>query len=133
MAYALPTLADFRMRYPEFDAVPDARVEYWLAHHAPVTESWDEVDYAEAILTLTAHNIAKSPAQGGAVGAVAAMGVTDFKSASMSVSFDAGSVSARAKGGYGSTPYGADFAVYLRRNVGGPRLVGTLSPGWCGC
>jgi hypothetical protein len=44
MPYTLPTAADFRMRHPEFAAVDDASVEYWLAHHAPVTNSWDEVD-----------------------------------------------------------------------------------------
>jgi hypothetical protein len=58
--------------------------------------------------------------------------VTDFKSAGMSVSFDAGAVKARAAGGYGATPYGAEFLAYLRRNRSGPALVGTLGIS-CGC
>ncbi len=61
---------------------------------------------------------------GGAVGDLASMGVTSFRSASMSVIFDGGKISLETAGGYRSTRYGVEFLTYLARNRGGPRLVG---------
>lgn len=119
----LPTVQDFRDRFPVFAAVPDARVEYWLAHHDPVTDRWDEIDYQPAILDLTAHNIViNDEVPGSDAGSMA--GVTRFRSASMDVSFSERAAHAGFDGGYDASKYGQRFAVYLRRNVGGARLVG---------
>ena len=117
----------FRIRFPAFASVDDATVAYWITDaETIVTDSWATADIEPAKLTLAAHNLALSGAgsTGGAVSSLAAMGVTDFKSASMSVSFDAETVRRSGNGGYSSTRYGVQFLPYLRRNVGGARLVG---------
>ena len=116
-----------KLRFPAFAAVDDVTIEYWLTDaRLIVVDTWAENDRAPAEMTLAAHNLALSGAgsTGGAVSSLAAMGVTDFKSASMSVSFDAETVRRSGNGGYSSTRYGVQFLTYLRRNVGGPRLVG---------
>lgn len=123
MAYVEPTLSDFRDRFPALSAVPDARVEYWLAHHDPVTDAWDEGDYAPGILELTAHNLVVNGET--ATGDAAAMaGVTRFRSASMDVSFSEAAANSGLDAGWAGSKYGQMFAVRLRRNVSGPRLVG---------
>lgn len=121
-------LTAFRIRFPAFAAVPASTVQYWLTDAGlTVTNSWIEADYQPALLTLAAHNMAMQGLDrpsGDTVGSLAQMGVTGFKSASMSVNFDADTVQRANSGGYSATKYGQQFAVYLRRNVGGPRLVG---------
>jgi hypothetical protein len=120
-------LAEFRIRYPEFAAVPDATVEYWLDDALLiVTDSWIEADRKPAQMALAAHNLARRglAAGGSGIGGIAAKGVTSFKSASFSVNFDASAAKAAAAGGYGSTMYGQDFQIYLHRNRGGPFLAG---------
>lgn len=124
MPYTLPTVADFRARFPSLATVPDARVEYWLANHDPVTDSWFEADYQPAILELTAHNIVTNdevPATGD-TGSLA--GVTSFRSASYAVQFSERAANTALDGGYGSTKYGQRFKVHLRRNTGGAFLTG---------
>lgn len=122
MAYTQPTAATLRMRYPEFAAVADDTVEYWLEDaRRIVTDSWDDVDRAVAEMALAADNMAKNGLGSSSVGVGDMAGVTDFKSASFSVSFDPDAVKAAAAG---TTRYGTEFAVYLRRNRGGPMLVG---------
>lgn len=126
MTYTTPDAAMLKIRYPAFAAVADPTVEYWLADaRLTVTDSWIENDRAIAEMLLAAHNMALQGlgTAGGAVANLAAMGVTDFKSASMSVSLDAEILRGSKGGGYDATSYGAQFKVYLRRNRGGPRLV----------
>lgn len=126
MPYSQPDAAELKLRYPAFAAVDDATVEYWLTDaRLIVTDSWFENDRAPAEMALAAHNMALGGlgTAGGAVGDLAAMGVTSFRSASMSVSFDADSVRRSGNGGYGSTRYGVAFLPYLRRNRGGPFLT----------
>lgn len=127
MAYVPATPATFKTRYPAFAAVDDATVEYWLTDaRLIVTDAWADVDRANAETALAAHNLILNGygSAGGAVSDLASMGVTSFKSASMSVNFAEGVIASNAAGGYSATKYGKDFAVYLRRNRGGPRLVG---------
>lgn len=127
MAYSEPTASDLKTRYPAFAGVADATVEYWLDDaRTIVTESWAEGDRAPAEMALAAHNLAMNGfgTSGGAVGDLAAMGVTSFRSASMSVGFAEATVARRSAGGYGATRYGRQFRVYLKRNRGGARLVG---------
>jgi hypothetical protein len=126
MAYTAPDAAALKVRFPAFASVADETVDYWLEDaRLTVTDAWDEADRAVAEMLLAAHNMAMQGlgTAGGAVANLAAMGVTDFKSASMSVSFDAASVRTSKGSGYDATTYGQQFKVYLRRNVGGPRLV----------
>lgn len=128
MAHAPATLSDFRARYPAFASVPDVTVQYWLDDAYDTTQDWGCGEAAKAQMALAAHNLALAGygAAGGEVSALAEMGVTSFKSASMSVSLSDGVVSARSGGGYSSTRYGRDFVTYLRRCRGGPRLVGCV-------
>lgn len=117
----LPTglLAKFRLRYPEFAAVPNDRVTYWLDDAASiVTVDWG-VDEEPATLVYAAHRVARSTSGTSAIPA----GVTRFRSGSMDVAFTEAAANALNSGGYDSTPYGQEFAVYLRRNRGGARLV----------
>ena len=132
MAYVQPTATTLKSRFPAFAAVADETVEYWLTDaRLIVTDAWIEGDRAPAEMALAAHNLALSGAgsAGGAVANLAAMGVTDFKSASMSVSLDAETVRRSGNGGYSSTRYGVQFLTYLRRNRGGPRLIGAACRG----
>lgn len=132
MAYVQPTAETLITRFPAFAGVAPATIDYWLEDaRLTVTESWLEADRAPGEMELAAHNIAKQGLGSGSVGTGDMAGVTDFRSASFSVSFDASAVKAAAAGGYGSTSYGQDFAVRLRRNQGGPRLVGYVPPLGC--
>lgn len=129
MAYSQPTASDLKRRFPSFASVADATVEYWLADaRLIVTDAWFDNDRAPAEMTLAAHNMAMNGigVAGGAVGDLAAMGVTSFKSASMSVGFDSATIGRSSAGGYRATKYGQQFLPYLARNVGGPRLVGCV-------
>lgn len=123
--YTVPTAADLKLRFPAFAAVSNSVIEYWIADaQAVVTTDWISADYRPAIMALAAHNMARQGLGVGGIGSGDMAGVTSFRSASFSVQFDAGAVKAAASGGYGSTIYGQDFAVYLRRNNGGPFLAG---------
>lgn len=127
MPYTVPSASDLTDRYPEFASAPAPRIEYWITDaQRTVTTSWIEGDYQPAILAYAAHRLKLEGlgASGGAVGELAAMGVTDFKSASMSVSFDAEAVRKAGDGEWGSTRYGTEFKLFLRRNNGMPSLVG---------
>lgn len=128
MAYSQPTATTLKTRFPAFAAVADETVEYWLTDaRLIVTDAWIEDDRANAEMALAAHNMAAlgldRPA-GDEVGALAQMGVTGFRSASMSVNFDAQTIQNANSSAYSSTKYGQMFLPYLRRNVGGARLVG---------
>lgn len=127
MAYVPATPATLKLRFPAFAGVDDATLQYWIDDaRLIVTDAWADVDRANAEMSLAAHNLTLNGygSAGGAVGDLAAMGVTSFKSASMSVNFAEGVIASGAAGGYGATKYGKDFQVYLRRNRGGPRLAG---------
>lgn len=122
-------VAEFLMRYPAFASVGVSQIAYWLKDaEKTVTDDWLADDISPARMALAAHNLALSGygSAGGAVGELAAMGVTSFKSASMSVNFAEGAVLRSGAGGYRSTKYGIEFLTYLRRNKGGPRLVGCV-------
>ena len=123
--YAKPSPADVQARYPAFASVPEATIRYWLTDaERIVTNAWAEGDYAPGLMALAAHNMAQA-GLGGAAGSIPA-GVTRFKSGAMDVSFNEATAARQAAGGYGATRYGVEFRAMLRRNSGGPRLVGTL-------
>ena len=115
--------ATLRIRYPRLATTSDGTINYWLTDAALiVTEAWG-VDQEPATLALAAHNIARNAAAAEGGTAIPA-GVTRFRSGSFDVSFSDSAAAASASGGYGSTPYGAEFLTYLNRNAGGPFLVG---------
>lgn len=120
-------LVAFLRRFPSFSSVPTSVIIYWIEDaKRTVTESWFKADYEPALLTLAAHNLtlAGYGEASGPMGNLAAMGITNFKSASMSVNFDSETIKRTSGGTYSSTRYGQLFMPYLRRNSGWPRLVG---------
>jgi hypothetical protein len=122
MPYTAPTPAELLLRYPAFAAVAEDVRQYWLTDaHRTVDESWIEADYAPALMALAAHNMAL--AGNGAAGGIPA-GVTKFKSGAVDVAFSDAAAAAQVRGGYGATRYGIEFQALLRRNKGGPRLIG---------
>lgn len=125
--FAKPSAAHLIARYPAFADVDVATIRIWLTDaERLVDQSWNEGDYAAALMSLAAHNMAL-----GGLGTEAAVlagvpsGVTNFKSGSFSLSMTEEAANARAGGGYKATRYGAEFYALLRRNKGGPRVAGT--------
>lgn len=137
MAYIKPTPADLKMRWPAFAAVDEDTIQYWLTDaERYADESWPiEADYAPSLIDVAAHNMARKKVAGiagGEVAAVAATGVTAFKSGTFSASFSEASAAQAAAGGWASTEYGQSYLEALGRNKGGPRTSGPgVVPG-CG-
>lgn len=112
-----PTIADFRARYPAFDAVADASVTYWLAEGFAEVAAWAEADQPRGALAYAAHKLAEQ-GTGGAL----PNGVTGFKSGT----FDAQiSDSVAKRTGFHATVYGREFLDLARRSFAGPRLAHT--------
>jgi hypothetical protein len=118
MAYSVPTLADFRTRYPAFDAVADATVEAFLDDGDAETAAWPDADRSRAVMLYAAHQLAS---QGLGTGAIVA-GVTSFKSGTFSATL---SDAAASRTGFSATSYGRDYLDLMRRNFAGPRLAWT--------
>lgn len=135
MAYTAPDVAALVTRYPAFAAVPVSTVEMYLADAGgAVDESWTETDYAPAIAAYAAHLMALAGIGAQTqVGGYAAAGVRSIRSGSFSVDLAESAVSAASGGGLKSTPYGRAYLTLLKRNKGGPRLVGgavAYADGW---
>jgi len=132
---ATPT--DLKMRYPAFTGVADDRVQYWLTDADRfVTDGWGS-DADPARLAYAAHKLVLSKAPGISDDSDLAVlgipaGVTKFKSASMDVQISETASNRSLSSGWDATSYGQEFAVMLRRNTGGPMLVGYVEPvcGW---
>jgi hypothetical protein len=127
--------ATLRLRYPAFADVPDETINYWLDDAARiVTPAWG-ADQEPGTLALAAHNMSLNGVLAVASGSSSSIpaGVTSFKSASVSLTFSDAAAAQAAEGGYGSTSYGREFQVMLRRNAGGAFLVGYVEApaGWC--
>jgi hypothetical protein len=118
------TVVEFRIRYPAFTAVGDETVAYWLTDSLRiVTADWGS-DAIPAQMAFAAHEMSSRGVLP-AVGASAIpAGVTRFRSASMDVAISEAAANRGLAGGYSTTVYGQEFAIFLRRNRGGPRLVG---------
>lgn len=123
MPHTAPTASDLKARYPAFADTLDATVDIWITDaQRIVTTSWDEADYAPAIMALAAHSMALGGLEASGSASLPA-GVTRFRSASIDVSITERAANASVAGGYGSTRYGQEFEIMLRRNIGGMRLV----------
>ncbi len=130
MAYEIPAAATLQALYPAFADVADATLDAHIAKAAAegVDESWLEADYQPAIMALAAHNMAllgigkQSKAE-----QYARQGVVSIKSGSFTASFDADKAKAAAEGELSSTPYGQGYEQLLRKNKGGPRVLGSGS------
>ena len=126
MAYEIPTAADLIARYPAFADVAPATIDVHIADAAQtaVDKSWAEPDYAPAIASKAAHEMALLGIgeQGEAAG-YAAAGVSRIRSGNFDASFETGAVARAAAGGLDATPYGRAYKRLLRANKGGPRVV----------
>lgn len=134
MAYTEPTPADLKTRYPAFANVADATVQTYLDDTATsVDGSWREGDYIPAKVAKAAHEMALAGiGERSEVAGFAAAGVNRIRSGNLDVSIS-DSRAARASGGtLDATPYGQAYRRILKRNKGGPRLVGGPAPrcGW---
>ncbi|MET0439124.1 MAG: DUF4054 domain-containing protein [Devosia sp.] len=135
MAYTAPTPTDLKLRHPEFAAVEDAQVQYWLTDAAArhVDTSWIEADYAVAIIEAACHEMARGGVLTSGATAIPA-GVTSFRSGSFSVSMSDAAATASAEGGWASTRYGKAYLAILRRNKGGPLVTTSgVAPGYACC
>ncbi len=124
MAFTAPTPAELKIRYSAFASVDDGTVQYWLTDaERLVTTSWIEADYAPAIMAFAAHYLAAGGLEASATGSALPTGVTRFRSGALDVSISEAVASKSAAYGYASTRYGQEFAVFLRRNRGGPLVA----------
>ena len=124
-----PLLGEFRLRYPAFNAVSDQIIVYWMNDADRLgIGTWDDLDQSPARMLYAAHNIVVSGALGASSGDAIPAGVTRFKSGNMDVAISEQAANASFNGGYGSTSYGQQLQVLIRRNTGGPRLMGYVEP-----
>lgn len=134
----MPTPADLKTRYPEFDGVPDARVQAFIEEAGPgAGESWFEADRTPGILALAAHGMAMEGEPGrsadpGAPVDPMLMGIPVERRTVGDVTTVWQGGSATNRGGsaqsedgrsFAKTPYGRRYLELLRRNVGGPRVA----------
>jgi hypothetical protein len=125
--YTKPLPGHLIARYPAFAAVAPATVQAWLTDAERfVDTSWIEGDYAVALMSLAAHNLALAGLGTDAAAATAIPGgVNRMKSGSLELGFTDEAANARLGGGFDSTRYGQEYLALLRRNHGGPLVQDT--------
>lgn len=138
MAVDIPTVDRFLKRYPEFTSVNNDLIQEVINEASLfVDETWNDIDQAPAIMALTAHwltlegypqdSIGTTPGGGGGSSETVVDGsIEAIKVGDVSVSFggnkkstwwNSGSAKGSAsEGDYLSTPYGAKFLRYRKRN-----------------
>lgn len=125
MPYTPATAATLKLSYPVFASTPDETIEYWLTDaidRIVKPDEWADPDGPVAQMLVAAHNMARGGV-GGASGLGLPAGVTSMRSGGLSLSFDAGTVTAQAGGGWTATPYGAQYLALLRLARGGARTT----------
>jgi hypothetical protein len=125
--HAKPLPGHLVLRYPAFAAVPAGTIQYWLTDAERfVGTSWLEGDYAAGLMSLAAHNmvLAGLGTDAESLSGLPA-GLTSMKSGSLSLTFSQEAANARLGGGLASTRYGAEYAILLGANCGGPLVAPT--------
>lgn len=113
MAYVIPTLAQFKTKFPEIVAA-DATIQAALDEAVnEVDTSWSETSYYNGILYFAAYLLTGGDFSTGASG-----GITSESFGPISVSYDA-----KTAGTLSSNSYGRRFAQLRRREKGGPRIA----------
>lgn len=128
--YAKPVPGHLQARYPAFSAVPASTVQYWLTDaERSVDTSWNEGDYAAALMALAAHNmtLAGIGTDAAALASVP-VGITQMRSGSLGLSFTNEAANARMTGDFTATRYGQEYQLLLRRNRGGPLVTDSGVP-----
>lgn len=125
MAWTAPTVAEFKARFPAFQAVSDTVVQGALDEGAlRADETWvSEADYRLGIMLYAAHVLTLDGHGTGAeaeAGAAGTLSLTSFKSGTFSFTKSSGASSggsANAFGTLGMTTYGQRYLELLRQNV----------------
>jgi hypothetical protein len=145
MAYEPVTPAQFKTAKPQFATVPDATVQMYLDMAGRMVDtSWTAGDYANAIIAFACHLMTLDGLGTDAASQAHATGAAEFetvKSGTLTLTrfrADAGPDTPFTDW-LNSTPCGKYFALLLRLNRGGPRVltVSTMMPSgyakdWCG-
>jgi hypothetical protein len=127
MPYDVPSADDLQQRYPAFAEVDDGTITYWIEDARRfVSTRWVESDYAPGLMALAAHNMALAGLGADAEAAASLpAGVTRMKSGSLELGFTDRAANARFDSVYGSTRYGQEYRMLLRRNMAGARVTAT--------
>jgi hypothetical protein len=119
MAYTAPTYADFIARFPIFADRDQTQIDLLLEESKNnIDQSWREVDYAPAIMYLTAHKLALDNSQEGDAVEVGGASVISSESfGGMSLSYASGGVGdVVSKTQWGLTAYGRAYYSLLQKN-----------------
>jgi len=112
----MPTIEEFRARFPEFADVEDTTVLLWLIEGAEEGAAWSEATRDRGAMLYAAHWLVE---RGHGTGGIPA-GVTSFKSGTFSATMND---AAASRVGFNSTSYGREYLRLMRRNFAGPRLA----------
>ena len=128
MAYTAPDAAAIKARFPEFDDVLDARIDFVIEEAMRfVDETWFEADYAPALRFLTAHMLVQEGALAASGGPSATVGpLTSQTLGDASESYGAKSSVVDLKGldaELALTAYGQRFLELRNSNVPGVKIV----------
>jgi hypothetical protein len=125
MPFVPPTPAEFKARYPEFDALVNARIEGVLDEVVlDVGEDWPEEFRKPAMMALTGHLLAQEGAlrSDQTAGGSTASQVVSVKVGDVSTNFaDVSTGDGSASGIYETTAYGRRFLDLKRLAFGNPR------------
>jgi hypothetical protein len=118
MAHTPPTPEEFKTRFPVFASETDERVQIFLSEaERNIDDTWEEDDYAPAIMYLAAHLLKTENDAGSSGGSKSATGPISSESfAGMSRSYDTSKLTAAQKSIYGGTLYGQRYYVLLLKN-----------------
>lgn len=127
-----PTLVNFRLLFPEFDGVDDARVELFLQCAIDAMNSGE--CYAKATLYRTAHELSLNIQQSSGSDNVSGAGALTSASADgLSVAFASVDWANSADGSWWSkTPYGQKYMQLIAECSKGSRVTGGCPPAYYG-
>lgn len=132
MPYVVPTVTEFKTRFPIFSDKDDPIVQAVISEASNmVDKSWKEYDYQPAIMYLAAHLLATDNSDEGSSVQVGAAGGRTIASESfgggLSRSYTNSSFSQEgslsADDQFGTTEYGRRYYALLKRNRFGPFAI----------
>ena len=143
MPYTIPTIADFRARFPEFATTADPAITAAILNASDfVDQSWSENDYQPAILYLAAHLVVLQRDAAQAASDTGGVNVGDDTVYVSSVSMEGRSISYSQRSGSAAstrksttvitgateflrqTFYGRMYEKLMRRNIIAVEVVG---------
>ncbi|ACL61047.1 DUF4054 domain-containing protein [Methylobacterium nodulans] len=126
MAYAPPTPADLKARFPAFGTVPDETISVALEDAASVADNgWPDADRRKAVMLQAAHDMTLRGIGTGAEAELAkagALGFTSFRSGQLQL--DRAEDSAQASGDpLAQTTYGRQLLDLFRQRSPGILVI----------